>query len=185
MTCLVFSYLIHNCPITPGSKCTGTPKKRCDERICTNVKRVDVKDAAKSSKKSKRGKPKKGSDDDDSSDDDGNNAAEKPKPRIRLRLSSAKSPAAEQKKQGRKRKGTPQGSARKRSRRSPDSSDESEDEEQELFDVEQLQSDLDQLEGTFESARQNLTKNPWKLPSQLESSGFKEVAKITLTNTSK
>merc|ERR1712194_968432 len=114
---------------------------------------------------------------------------------IRLRLSSAKKTtvennAASEKKQGTKRKATPQKteSARKKPRRSdakasPKSDDESEDEE--MFNVEKHQSDYDRLDDSFASARQNVTqRGPWRLPVAIQSK-FKDVAKITLRNISK
>mmetsp|Transcript_4601 Transcript_4601/g.10378 ORF Transcript_4601/g.10378 Transcript_4601/m.10378 type:complete len:2557 (+) Transcript_4601:190-7860(+) len=175
-------------------KCMG--KKRCAQRTCTNTWRVEAKDDKKSS--NKRGTPKKGT-----ADNNLNDGAEVRKPRIRLRLSSAKSAAAEssagsEKKQVRKRKATPQktenGNARKKSRRSnakaspssssSDGSDE-EEEEEEMFDVDTLQSEYDKLDGTWEAARVFSTKcGPWRLPAEIESK-FKDVATITLSNISK
>ncbi|KAL7543718.1 hypothetical protein ACHAXR_013003, partial [Thalassiosira sp. AJA248-18] len=175
--------------------CIGTPKKRCLKRNCTNTRRVEAKNDAKSSSKRERA-TKKGAEDDA---EDGNATPEVRKPRIRLRLSSAKSAAADssagsEKKQGRKRRATPQkadnGNAKKRSRRSnakssPSSSEASDEEEEEMFDVEKLQSEHDQLDGTFSSARQNFTqRDPWRLPAEIENK-FKDVAKITLSNVSK
>jgi len=180
--------------------CTGTPKKRCINRKCTNVRRVEDKVDAKSTRKKSRSK--KDTDDEDS-EDAKEEAKEVRKPRIRLRLSTPKSAAAkssadqEKKNKGKKRKATPQkqaenGNTRKKSRRSnakattPSSSESSdEDEDKEMFDVEKLQSDFDGLDKSFVSARKNFTqRGSWTLPPEVESK-FKDVAKVTLTKIEK
>ena len=168
--------------------CTGTPKKRCIHRVCTNIRR-----ATETGKASSNGK--KLAHGDRSNDDE--NVQEMHKPRIRLKLSSSKkSPSTEMKAAtGKKRKATPQKSfdnPTKKSRTSsakkssPISSDESdEDEEETMFDVNQLQSEYDNLDGTWEAARDFFIKlGVWRLPRAIESK-FEEVAKITLTNISK
>jgi hypothetical protein len=54
-----------------------------------------------------------------------------------------------------------------------------------MFDVNQLQSKYDNLDGTWEAARDFFVKfGVWRLPRVIESK-FEEVAKITLTNISK
>lgn len=197
-------------------------KKRCINRTCANMRRVEKKDAKKSPSRSKRSTPKK---DDEGSEDDTDTPEVRNKPRIRIRVSAAKAAAASadsDKKEGKKRRATPQksegGNARKRSRRStprssPNSSDDDE-EENEMFDVDKIQSEFDELDDSFVSARQNFVQRgkwqihtvhtrstpsltfyclfvgnityagPWTLPSQIKKN-FKEVAKITLVNISK
>ncbi len=168
--------------------CTGTPRKRCIHRVCTNIRR-----ATETGKASSNGK--RVAHDDRSNGDE--NGQEMHKPRIRLKLSSGKkSPSTELRAApGKKRKATPQKTIdrpTKKSRTSsakrasPSSSDESdEDEEETMFDVNQLQSEYDNLDGTWEAARDFFVKfGVWRLPRVIESK-FEEVAKITLTNISK
>lgn len=169
--------------------CTGTPRKRCIERQCTNIRRVEEK---KDGKKSSKGGKKKAAKDD--SDDDSDSEGARSKPRIHLKLPSAKKGAAsDKKKQGKKRKAAPEpeeeenGNAKKKKRsKSSGSSDGSDDEEEDsMFDVKQLQSEHDQLDETFDAARGNFTqRGSWKLPAGIESK-FKDVAKIVLGNAGK
>lgn len=175
--------------------CTGNPKKRCINRACVNIRRETVK-----GKGSSNGHKGKG---DDGSNDDAN-GQELPKPRIRLKLSSGKKGTPTEKTtekksaSAKKRKATPQktiGNASKRARTSsakkpsPSSSDESEDDDEDadesMFDVNQLQTEYDNLDGTWEAARDFLVRQGvWSLPSVIESK-FEDVAKITLANISK
>jgi hypothetical protein len=173
-------------------------KRRCANRACTNTTWVEFKSSGKSG-------PKKGGTDDEDSSDDADKQ-EAPKPKIRIRLSSGKNAAAKSsaKKQGSKRKATPQtnenGNVRKKAKHSnakasPSSSssssdgsdDEEEDEEklEEMFDVIQLQSESEKLDGTWKAARYFSTRlGPWRLPAGIESK-FKDVAKIALSIMSK
>lgn len=168
-------------------KCLSKPKKRCALRKCTDMRRVPAKDDTKKKKK-KRGRPKKEETVDEDSDDGDGSADGKPKPKIRIKL-SAKTESAAEKKQTKKRKATPQksaenGNSRKKPRRSPEGYG-ADDKEDEMFDVDTLQFEHDELDGTWEASRNFATKHgPWRLPESIESE-FKEVAKLTLINLSK
>lgn len=172
-----------------------------DSKKPSSDQRVDAKDGTTSSRK--RVRTEKGSDDDDSQD--GADDQDARKPRIRIRLSSAKSASAEksdgaEKKQGKKRKATPQktenSNARKKSRqsnakqssRSRDGSNESATfvpVEDPMFDVEKLQSEHDRLDNSFVLAHQNLTqRGPFRLPTEIEHK-FKDVARMTLNKLNK
>ena len=159
----------------------------------SNPIRVLPGEDPKSARKRHAKTSKRDEDESEKSEDE----AEVRKPKIRIRLSAAKSgkersTGSSEKKQGKKRKATttPQktenGNARKKSRRStPGSSDGSDDEEDEMYDVETIQSEHDALAGTWEETRDFATKlGPWRLPAQIESK-FKDVAKITLIAISK
>ena len=131
----------------------------------------------------KRGRSKKDDTDDEDGSDDGSDD-QKPKakkPRIRIRVSSS----------AKKGKATPEkaesGGGKKSRRSTPRRSpgDGSDEEVDEMFDVEALESEHDNLEGTWEAARDFATKlGPWRLPTAIESS-FKDIAKIALFNLSK
>lgn len=170
--------------------CTGIPKKRCIHRVCSNIRRATEK-----TKPPSNGKGEAQHDEDSEGDDETRDEVHKP--RIRLKLSSGMRNASTDQKpsSGRKRRSTPQksnGTATKKARTSsakkasPSSSDESDDEEEEaMFDVSQLQSEFDNLPGTWEAARDFFVNlGVWRLPTAIESK-FEEVAKITLTNISK
>lgn len=148
-------------------------KKRCSLRKCSDVRRIPIADVREKSN------GKKDNNDEESGGEEGS------KPRIRISL-------------GKKRKSrddddndeeidsSQNSSSRKKARRSPAPSDDEEDDYNEMFDIELLDSKQKDLKGaSFLDARENLTMHgPWRLPKALASNpaGFKEVAKITLSN---
>jgi hypothetical protein len=134
--------------------CTATPKKRCVQRKCTDVRRVDGDDEAET----------------------------KTKPRIHIKLPSD---GSTKKKAG--DKFSEEEPAKKKSRRSKGGARDSLDEEEteEMFDVEKLQAEEAELDGTFRDARNHYTKRgSWYLPPKLDSK-FKQLAHIVLSNMSK
>ena len=171
------------CLMKSCKKCDACKRrKRCDQRVCSNIKRIVISDEV--------------------IDEDEEGEKSKPKtPRITLRVGKSSS--------SKKRKATPleddddeeevsqSAPSGKRARlsngrRSPAASEQSdveEDEDGEMFDIEKLESkSIDVRKGSFQQARDNMTLHgPWHLPPSLASNekGFREVAKITLANISK
>jgi len=186
------------CKTKACKKCDACKaKKRCRQRTCLNIQRIEVNADTECQPARKRSLPEKQTGDDKSNGGTGATTEAVRKPRIRIRVSSAKKATAEsnvglENEQEKKRKATPQKteSARKKPRRSdaktsPKSNHESHAANEEMFNVKKQQSEYDELDGSFASARQHLIqRGPWRLPRSIESK-FKDVAKMTLCDISK